>query len=58
MTGVNNTVAGAAVVSPFWLPLLEHSSSLAALLLPIAGLLWFVLQISYFVWSKRVRREN
>ena len=34
-----------AVISPWWLPELEAVSHGAALLLPIAGLIWLIVQI-------------
>lgn len=49
MDAVNNSVAAAAVASPFWLPALSDASQIAALLLPIAGLAWLLIQIwGYF----------
>lgn len=38
-------VAWGAVSSPVWLPFLQQWSDYAALLLPIAGLIWLVIQI-------------
>lgn len=38
-------IAIGAVASPVWLPLLQAWSEYAALLLPIAGLIWLVIQI-------------
>jgi hypothetical protein len=48
---ITNTVAAAAVASPWWLEQLREFSTLAALLLPIAGLIWLGVQI----WSKLLR---
>lgn len=45
MEAVTDIGAGAAVVSPLWLPYLKVASEDAALLLAPAGLLWFVVQI-------------
>ena len=42
---VTNTVAGAAVISPWWMPSLADVSSVAGLLLPIIGCAWLLLQI-------------
>lgn len=48
-----NIVAGAAVATPFWFPTLQNLSEVAALLLPIAGLGWLVIQIvGYFLKKK------
>lgn len=42
---VTDTGAVAAIVSPWWLPALHQISDVAALLLPIAGVIWLVVQI-------------
>lgn len=42
---VTDTGAIAAVASPWWLPALHQVSDVAALLLPIAGVIWLVVQI-------------
>lgn len=53
-TGVwpSNVVATAAVASPVWLPSLQTMSETAALALPIVGIVWLLIQIGYFVYSK------
>ena len=38
-------LANAAVISPIWLPWLQDVSTIAALLLPILGGCWLVVQI-------------
>lgn len=38
-------VAGGAVTSPIWLPWLQQTSELAALILPIAGCAYFIVQV-------------
>lgn len=44
-----DAMAVAAVASPIWLPYVQEVSELSALLLPIAGLVWLVIQmISHF----------
>lgn len=43
-------VAAGAVMSPWWLPSLAEVSETAALLLPIAGLLWIVIQVLVLVF--------
>lgn len=45
-------VAGAAVVSPVWLPMIEESSKMAGLLLPILGCTFLVIQIIYHIWKR------
>jgi hypothetical protein len=42
---VTDTGAVAAIVSPWWLPALHSVSDVAALILPILGVLWLCLQI-------------
>lgn len=44
-----NVVAVGAVVSPFWMPYLQTGSDVATLLLPIAGLVWLIIQMVVFV---------
>lgn len=52
--GIEGSIAGAAVTSPVWLPWLREISQIAALLLPILGVLWFVVRIAKAVkdWRK------
>lgn len=46
---VKSSVAPAAVISPWWLPWLQTVSETAALVLPILGVLWLVIQmVGYF----------
>lgn len=52
LDAVNNTVAGAAIASPIWLPALANVSELAGLLLPIAGLAWLIIQIVGYLKRK------
>lgn len=47
MDKLNNTVAAGAVVSPWWMPNLEAASQTAALLLPICGVVWILIQVYY-----------
>lgn len=47
-----------AIVTPWWLPVLENASQYAALLLPIAGVLWLGLQMGMAVWDRIRRRSN
>ena len=42
---VTDTGAIVAIASPWWLPALHQVSDVAALLLPIAGVIWLVVQI-------------
>lgn len=50
---VTNWIATAAVISPVWLPFLMDVSQIAALMLPILGGLWLLVQI----WSKIFRNK-
>ena len=49
-------VATAATTSPIWLPSLQEVSEAAALWLPIIGVVWLVLQIGFFVFSRLDQR--
>jgi len=51
---VTDTGAVAAVLSPWWLPALHDVSQIAALLLPIAGVVWLAVQII----DKIIRASN
>lgn len=42
---VTDTGAVAAIVSPLWLPALHTASEIAALILPILGATWLIVQI-------------
>lgn len=42
---VTDTGAVAAIASPWWLPALHDISQIAALVLPIVGVMWLVIQI-------------
>jgi hypothetical protein len=53
---VTNVIAAGATISPLWLPSLADVSQTAALLLPIAGLIWLIIQILWKV-SGRDNRD-
>lgn len=55
---ITSAVASAALTSPYWLPALEGVSSVAALLLPILGALWLLVQILFKVAKRRDKREG
>ena len=57
MTNQTNAVAGAAVASPIWLPIIQNFSEVAALLLPIAGLIWLLIQIVGYL-AKETKKEK
>lgn len=48
-----DVIAAAGVASPFWLPGLQSVSELSALLLPIAGVTWLLVQIYYHIKKNR-----
>jgi len=48
-----SAVATAAVSSPLWLPSLKDVSDVAALLLPILGAVWLVVQIAGYIIRHR-----
>jgi len=45
LESANKGAAVAAVTSPWWLPVLHSISEVAALVLPILGVLWLCVQI-------------
>ena len=48
---LTNTVAGAAAVSPWWLPSVADVSHAATIALPILGCLWLLIQMA--TWAVR-----
>lgn len=50
---ITTWVAAGAVVSPAWLPSLQATSQVAALLLPIFGVIWLAVQIYFKVREYR-----
>lgn len=50
---MTDTGAIAAIASPIWLPALHQVSEVAALLLPIAGVIWLVVQIGVKIYNRR-----
>ncbi len=42
---IDTAVATAAVASPWWLPSLADISTVAAELLPVAGVVWIIVKI-------------
>ena len=53
---MTNVTAGAAIVSPWWLPALQGVSEFASVVLPILGVAWLVIQIIGYFTSKRRRK--
>lgn len=50
---VTNIGAGAAIISPWWLPALREWSEVAGLCLPILGCTWLVIQIGYKLYKEK-----
>jgi hypothetical protein len=48
--------AGAAIASPLWLPSLQTVSDVAAMALPILGVIWLVVQITTKLIEVRNRK--
>lgn len=44
---VTDTASVAAIVSPWWIPWLKESSEIAAMVLPIMGVVWLATQIGW-----------
>jgi hypothetical protein len=42
--------AVAALTSPYWLPTLHTVSEIAALIVPILGAIWLVIQITHYLY--------
>lgn len=48
-----NGMAALGATSPLWYwPILEHTSNIAVMLVPIVSLIWLVLQIAAFIIKK------
>lgn len=49
MTGpaeaITNVTAGAAIVSPWWLPTITFAADASTFLLPVLGVVWLAVQI-------------
>lgn len=53
---VTDTGAVAAIASPWWLPALHTVSDVAALTLPIMGVLWLSVQIIVKIYQVKHRK--
>jgi hypothetical protein len=51
-----NAVAGAAVVSPWWLPSMTEVSHAATIALPILGCVWLLIQM--LTWAIKQWRNR
>lgn len=52
MERTTDVTAVAAVISPVWLPIIKEVSDVSSLLLPVAGLLWLLIQIVGYTRKK------
>ena len=52
MNKIDWALIWAAITSVGWLPILEELSSIAALLLPIIGIVWLIVQIIYKIKTR------
>ena len=46
-------IAGAAIISPWWLPTLQNIHDGAAWILPLLGVLWLAIQIGFFLYRAK-----
>lgn len=56
MESANKGAVVAAVTSPWWLPALHTVSDVAALVLPILGVLWICVQIVVKIYQVKHRK--
>ena len=49
---ITDAASVVAIGSPWWLPVLKGTSEIAALLLPILGVTWLVIQIGFKVYRE------
>lgn len=54
---VTNTIAAGAAISPLWLPSLAQVSQGAALLLPVLGCTYLILQILAWFMNRKSDRD-
>lgn len=47
----NKAITVSAITSPWWLPIMHQVSDAAALVLPILGLFWLIVQIVLKLWQ-------
>ncbi len=53
MDSITTATAGAAIVSPWWLPVFTGISTVASWLLPIMGCAWLGMQMYYKYKEKK-----
>lgn len=52
---ITSAGAGAAIASPLWLPAIQGLSDVCAVVLPILGVLWLLIQITVKLLEKSKR---
>ena len=53
MDSITTATAGAAIVSPWWLPVLSGLSTAASWALPLLGCAWLIMQMYYKYQEKK-----
>lgn len=53
MDSLTTATAGAAIVSPWWLPVLSGISTAASWALPLLGCAWLIMQMYYKYQEKK-----
>ena len=50
--------AGAAIISPVWLPYIQEVSHLAGLVLPVLGVVWLLTQIVSLIYRTYTKEDT
>lgn len=58
MEHTTTAVAASAVTSPIWLPWLQTASEVAAIVAPILGLIWLIVQITTKVYDTFIKDKK
>lgn len=54
---LTSATAGAAMLSPLWLPTLQQVSDVASILLPILGAVWLIVQIDLKLYETLTKKK-
>lgn len=57
MDSITTATAGAAIVSPWWLPVVTGLSTAASWALPVLGCAWLIMQM-YYKWKEKNDRHH
>jgi len=57
MESATNYIAVGAVSMPAWYHLLQEASAISALVVPILGATWLIIQIVVFFWTGRKPKD-